>query len=586
MHALMGKATTVLKYPVAKVAGTVFRSFRTKVMSLVILSVVVPWVTIWWVTVRNTEGFQKNQTQEKFLAVLNGAKRDISFWSREREHELKRLIQSNGFLRPLERYLSGQEPAAAKKEISRYFEIVSEKFLFYEAFVVLNNRGRPIIASTEAGSENLALLKSLFGQSAQRSAPILQSTDDGYFQWILVTGETDNGGTATVGVKTRLNELTPLLGSRTTADVVDLYVLDNEGRFLTEPRTGDYNPLTGEKKNMLGQRSSDIDIAAQQIGSPNLQRYTKVIISDNGNQLTKKYLASTVYHSDLEWWIVCEAEESNVIAPVVTWKKRILFVTIFVCASFVAGVWMLSRHLLEPLTQLSLGAKRINQGLVGVKIPVSRNDEIGEMITAFNEMAQRIAVNEAKLKKKHAELRRTNDELQVVNDKLEELSVTDGLTGLFNHRHFWNLMTGELRRVNTYPGQLALVLVDIDNFKQVNDHFGHSTGDLLIQRISNIMKATVRESDLVARYGGEEFAVLLPDTNREGALNVSEKVRRAVERGVFRVPETDITISITVSVGVSLFRRSQKEFFNAADRALYMSKAEGKNQVNFAMATN
>jgi diguanylate cyclase (GGDEF)-like protein len=198
-------------------------------------------------------------------------------------------------------------------------------------------------------------------------------------------------------------------------------------------------------------------------------------------------------------------------------------------------------------------------------------------------MARTITLSKAELQYKNKMLNTQNDQLQDMNRKLEELSITDGLTGLFNHRHFWNILNTELSRVNLYQGDLALLLIDIDDFKRVNDQFGHAVGDLLLQSISRIQKETVRDTDIVARYGGEEFAILLPDTDESGVQNVSEKLRKNVESMRFKVPETDITISVTISIGVSVFRGNRREFFNAADRALYLSKSEGKNRVNYAL---
>jgi diguanylate cyclase (GGDEF)-like protein len=140
-----------------------------------------------------------------------------------------------------------------------------------------------------------------------------------------------------------------------------------------------------------------------------------------------------------------------------------------------------------------------------------------------------------------------------------------------------------LTRVNLYEGELALVLIDLDDFKRINDQFGHAVGDLLLQSVAGILRKTVRETDIVARYGGEEFAILLPDTDRAGVENVSEKLRKYVEAMRFKVPETDITISVTISIGVSVFQGNRREFFNEADRALYLSKSEGKNRVNYAV---
>jgi diguanylate cyclase (GGDEF)-like protein len=106
---------------------------------------------------------------------------------------------------------------------------------------------------------------------------------------------------------------------------------------------------------------------------------------------------------------------------------------------------------------------------------------------------------------------------------------------------------------------------------------------MLLQTVARVIGETVRDTDIVARYGGEEFAVLLPDTDDSGVQQVAEKIRASVEAVRFNVPDTDITLKVTVSIGVSVFRGNRREFFNAADRALYKSKAAGKNCVHYAL---
>ncbi|MFH1755502.1 MAG: GGDEF domain-containing protein, partial [Candidatus Latescibacterota bacterium] len=174
---------------------------------------------------------------------------------------------------------------------------------------------------------------------------------------------------------------------------------------------------------------------------------------------------------------------------------------------------------------------------------------------------------------------------QVLNVRLEELSITDGLTGLFNHRHFWHLLHNELSRADRNKGDLAVILLDIDDFKRVNDQYGHPVGDVLLQSFADVVREAVRETDIVARYGGEEFAVMLPNTERNGALRVAEKIRQSIEDMNFRVPDSDFTISVTASIGVSIYQGNRRELFKAVDEALYVSKNKGKNCVSFAECT-
>jgi diguanylate cyclase (GGDEF)-like protein len=266
-------------------------------------------------------------------------------------------------------------------------------------------------------------------------------------------------------------------------------------------------------------------------------------------------------------------------------QRRIWVSVLVVGAIFILLTLRIAQSILRPIKGLALGARRINEGLVGVKIPRGSSDEIGLLIDTFNEMAMKITLSQAELQYKNKMLNSQNDELQEKTEQLEKLSVTDGLTGLFNHRHFWNLMNTEMTRVSLTNGNLALVLVDLDDFKRVNDKFGHSVGDVMLKTVADMLSDTVRDTDIVARYGGEEFAVMLPDTDESGVQNVAEKLRAAVETIRFNVPDTDITLKVTVSIGVSVFRGNRREFFNAADRALYQSKAAGKNCVHYALSS-
>jgi diguanylate cyclase (GGDEF)-like protein len=203
-------------------------------------------------------------------------------------------------------------------------------------------------------------------------------------------------------------------------------------------------------------------------------------------------------------------------------------------------------------------------------------------------MVQRLQDNRVELERKqaqieraNAELRRTNDELLRSNEMLEQLSMTDGLTRLHNHRFFQDRLVLEIRRSDRSGEPLSLILVDIDDFKSLNDRYGHAVGDEVLRRVAQVINNTVRGIDLPARYGGEEFAVLAPSTPRLGALELAEKLRMAVRSSRFSGEGIDAeeALSVTVSIGVAVYAGDPKRFFNDADRALYSAKEAGKDCV-------
>lgn len=168
--------------------------------------------------------------------------------------------------------------------------------------------------------------------------------------------------------------------------------------------------------------------------------------------------------------------------------------------------------------------------------------------------------------------------------RLHELAVTDGLTQVANHRHFQERLREEFRRAQRYDDPLALILVDLDHFKNVNDNFGHQVGDEVLKATAACVRAAVRETDFVARYGGEEFAVLLPKTHLAGALTVAERI--VAEMGKIKAGPSGL--KVTASFGVSGFPgRSVNTFeqlVRTSDEALYRAKREGRNKISLFQA--
>jgi len=183
---------------------------------------------------------------------------------------------------------------------------------------------------------------------------------------------------------------------------------------------------------------------------------------------------------------------------------------------------------------------------------------------------------------------RTN-ELEQVNKKLEDLSLTDGLTGIRNRRYLNRVLSSEFSRAYREKEPLGLLLIDIDHFKNFNDEYGHLIGDDCLRQVaSTIRQQTHRNNDVVARYGGEEFCLLLPNTDQEGSLHIAEHVRQSVENIYFVVD--DKAVRITISIGaISIIPQANAEpetLLEMADTALYRAKDNGRNQVIYYDATD
>jgi diguanylate cyclase (GGDEF)-like protein len=181
------------------------------------------------------------------------------------------------------------------------------------------------------------------------------------------------------------------------------------------------------------------------------------------------------------------------------------------------------------------------------------------------------------IKQRGEELSQLNESLLEKTIRLEKLATHDYLTDLFNRSKLDSMLNYELHQVRRYTSRnLSVLLFDIDNFKKVNDTYGHDVGDEILQKIARILTVSSRESDIVARWGGEEFFMMLPETNIEQALVVAEKIRLTIEHTKF-----NDDIRITCSCGIAQFRSSDdiKSLFKRVDEALYNAKESGKNQV-------
>jgi diguanylate cyclase (GGDEF)-like protein len=198
-------------------------------------------------------------------------------------------------------------------------------------------------------------------------------------------------------------------------------------------------------------------------------------------------------------------------------------------------------------------------------------------------MVRQISVRE----NAEVELRAAKQALEELNRSLELLSLEDSLTGLGNRRCFDMALQAECRHSARYGTPLALVMIDVDNFKSYNDLYGHPTGDECLRQIAATVKsARGRASDVAARYGGEEIAVLLPQTDAAGAVAAAERFRQAVE--ALAVAHAGSPAGhVTVSIGAAEFKLSgdpdgPARLLRSADRALYAAKAGGRNQVRLA----
>lgn len=246
-----------------------------------------------------------------------------------------------------------------------------------------------------------------------------------------------------------------------------------------------------------------------------------------------------------------------------------------------------SRELLDLVAARSIEILQMFEIEPGDLKPYSQmlqeaNSELGRLNLSYEQLV--IELKEARDKSD-----RLAHQLSEANLRLNDLVYRDALTGLYNHRYFQESLGAELARSRRYRFPLSLILFDLDHFKKINDSYGHPSGDKLLRVLADNIQQTVRPSDIVARYGGEEFAVILPQTDIAGVRVFAARLRRLVENIILQIDGQ--MLQVTVSVGGTTCNPEQTDvtqdlLIRTADRGLYMSKHNGRNQVTILATEN
>jgi diguanylate cyclase (GGDEF)-like protein len=193
------------------------------------------------------------------------------------------------------------------------------------------------------------------------------------------------------------------------------------------------------------------------------------------------------------------------------------------------------------------------------------------------------AITEMGLEKPHRllfrNLKQSETALRNALEEVERLAITDSLTGLYNHRHLFELADRELQRARRYQLPLAVIMLDIDDFKRVNDTYGHATGDQVLQGVADCCQKELRRVDVIGRYGGDEFVAVLPETGLSAACQVAERLRKSIAERVLDTKAGRVTV--TVSLGVAVLddeHLTAETLLDCADKALYVAKKNGRNR--------
>ena len=266
--------------------------------------------------------------------------------------------------------------------------------------------------------------------------------------------------------------------------------------------------------------------------------------------------------------------------PSVTFSQVALGLLIASIAVGISTYFLTSLFIKRPLRDLMGGIEEVTRGKWGRTVEVKTRDELGRLAQSFNTLS-------LELEKTMKALETEKLELEEANKRLQESSIKDFLTGLYNHYFFQQVLEVEYLKASRHATPLALVMLDVDGFKHINDTFGHPFGDFVLEEMGRRIRESLRRTDIACRYGGEEFVILLPHTDYEGAQTVIQRLKDGLQGQAFQ--NNIDSCNLTVTMGISSLEepevKKETDLVRLADEALLEGKSRGGNCVILASQT-
>ena len=563
-------------------------SLQAQLLALVLVCVAVPVLSMGGYLLKQTQETLRDKVHEGLANQLFGKSTEVNEWMTQRLREAASWASSFVVFESVEalRHPSAA-PERVKRELTDYLQSVLGHYSVYESLFVVDLSGEVLAATSAEKLDEWARSKIVEeGVSEGILSPLQRSERLGHATQLVVqpiqgrkvqrlgyfVGRIDlrqleirlsrpgDAETAFLGLKTG-DDVAPR--TLPLAEMPSFWLLSPNGQVLAE--AGKVLARPGEEA-FPAPLEEDL-ASAHPLHEATLPRLGRTIYGVRRLEGPfSGYLVGTL-SADSAYGTLSE----SALRLMLFGGSALLLVCI---VTFIAA-----RRILRPIMLLADGAKRVSAGEF-VDLPITGAGEIAHLTVAFNEMARTVRDGRQKLEEARDEQARSNEGLKAANSALEQLAITDGLTGLYNRRHFQDSLDKELARCEREDRGVSLLLLDLDHFKQYNDRWGHTEGDAALRRAASVVMKGIRSTDMAFRYGGEELAVLLPSCNKEQAVEVAEKIRLAV--GAAGPAPGRIGGRTTISIGVATFPddgRVARALVDVADAALYRAKAQGRDRV-------
>ena len=546
-------------------------SIKTRIIVFALLATIIPSVSMGWLSYVQNKKFLNQKIKQELRVVTAQASRELDLWLKGRLYDVRVFSRSYVVLENLDKIV-GQGGAHIENVVSRrrlkdYLGSVREKIVDYQELMLLDLGGK-IVATSSKPTTTVKLPDKWLPRAQANKHTIGQPHWDETLQAgvVVITQPIRTGNERLLGVlaaKINFRTIGKTLKNYSQGEIGELYLITGEGTLLVSSRT----------------------ISAKFLETKLVGRTTRKLFFEEGDP--QRYYG---YHgepvvgalkrmSELDWGVVAEKERAKAYAQIVRLRNVTLVLVVGLLLFIGLGAYLLGLTLVRPLDRLTGGASKVAAGDLEVDLPVLSRSEVGYLTEVFNDMV-------ARLRQGREELAAINKTLRKKNKELHELSITDSLTGLYNRKHLMETLDNEVARSKRHKHDFAVLVIDIDHFKEYNDTYGHLAGDEVLSRLGSVFKKSVRSCDYVARYGGEEFILVLPEIGPEDGVKAAERIRKKVVKENFAGDGEPR--EVTVSVGVASYPKDGDDpqtIIRHADAALYKSKESGRNRVVLAGET-
>ncbi len=541
---------------------------KKKILAFALLATLIPSLTMGWLSyVQNTKVMTEKVTEGLQNATSHAA-RELDLWIKQRLYELRVFSGSYEVSENLEKSGGGRVSGIALQRLKAYLILVRKKFTDYEEMMVIDPKGRVVTSSAaKAGPVNIP---PNWLSLARAGDPIM-----GKAYWDDLPDKA--AVTIAVPIKGADGRLLGALGAK-----LNFHTIESVMKRLAPGKTGQMYLIDSERKLITSSKGSLPALMDTPLPDPVTQAMfeQRTLPLEYLNVREEKVLGSIALSSGWEWGILAEIGKAEAYAETNRIRNLTLLITLGVLLVIGLSAYLLGVTIVRPLDRLAKGAAKVANGNLSVEVPVVGGGEVGYLTQVFNYMV-------GKLRQDQEELAAINDTLTMTNKELQELSITDGLTELYNRRYMMDTLTNEVARAQRLEHNFSVLMIDIDYFKKFNDTYGHLAGDDLLVTVASVFKESIRSMDFAARYGGEEFLVMLPEHGADSAVEVAERIRTNIASAT--AGDKYGKDPVTVSIGVSTYPENgatPAALIASADAALYQGKERGRNQVVVSAVTS